>query len=276
MKKASTTPAKPATAAKPTNGKPPASKSAEKPTGTALSAFADLRKDQGLRASMDKARKGAVSQDYDGDDGDLYCTFDKVGTGTTEGVQWRTVQFKVADVDGQKELVGKRASRFFKFEDGKFKTKAEVMGDFFQCFIDMGLDPENMTDEELLASLEEIAAAKTLFILRAKRNKHGYMNFYIQGPAEDVSVETADDQAEAEEEAEPEADEAGKPSDYDGYQVGYPVTTGKGPKKKTEVVTLWVTNCNDEAGTIDLVDEQGNTVVEGVDLQSDDITWPDP
>lgn len=254
-------------------GKPAAETKAEATaTGTKLSAFASLRKDQTLRQNMEKARKGSVSQDYDGPDGDLQCTFVRVGEGEKDGVQWRTVEFKVA-MEG--EYNGKRVSRFFSFEDGKYRTKAEVLGDFFQCFVDMGLDPENLSDEELHAALEEFTKNGTLFDVRAKRGKTGYLNFYINGPSEDQSgAEPTDDAAEAEAEPEADDDEA-KPSDWDGYEVGYTTVTGKGPKKVKKTVQVWVTNCDDDKGTIDLADADGNIVVEGIDFKSDDIVWPD-
>lgn len=229
---------------------------------------------------MDKARKGAVSQDYEGPDGDVLATFDKIGEGTKDGVAWRTVEFRVAE---EGEFNGKRLSRYFSFEDTQWRTKQETLGDFFQCFIDMGLDAENLTDEEITEALKAFKADGTLFTLRVKRNKKGYINFYINGQADDQSssdqsgaeAAPADEAADEDEAEAAEGDGDGeavvKPSDWDGQEVSY--TTGKGPKKKT--VQAWVANCDDDARTIDLVNENGETIVEGIDFESEAITWPE-
>lgn len=265
------------TTSKPAAGKPAATTSktasklaanspAEPSTGTKLSAFSDLRKDQTLRQNMDKARKGSVSQDYEGPDADIVCVFVRINEGVKDGIPWRTVEFKV---DEEGEFKGKRVSKYFSFADTQWKTKAEICGDFFQCFIDMGLDTETLSDEDLAAALAEIAESKVQFLIKAKRSKSGFLNFYIQERLDTVS----DDQDDAAEAA--SDDDTVLPSEWDGHEVGLKTKTGKGPKKTEKIIQVWVANPNDEAGTIDLVDEKGAVIVEGIALVSDDIVWPD-
>lgn len=246
----------------PTKPTKPTTTGEKKPT----SLFASLKKDPALAKAFDKAKTTPPNgRDYEGPDGDLVCRLHSYRSGAKNGIAYACLEFRIlGDYDGQGEYDNQKLVLYFSFEDKSWETKEDTLAAFFDSIAKMGIDVTSLTDTQIEEEIRQIAADKIPILISVKWSKDGkYPNPKVKEPVEGESS--------GEDTSSPENSSGGDagpvPSEWENYTAKF--SFKRGPKKLEG--TYWISNPNDDARTIDLIDEDSNVVHEGVSIDDENL-----